>query len=237
VNNPFAWVIRDFKPAREIMMNAFSRLILATAVSTAVLVSAVTQSSAQTAVAPSQVQIDLFRGLADIFSRGMDTLGDKLNRQGYRAHVYSTGGWQNVARRIADQYARGQKGIVVLIGHSLGANATLDIANELSKSNVPIELIVTFDATEPHPVPKNVLHLVNFYQNNGFGKKITPGPGFQGELTNLDLTADANIRHITIDKSDRLHAYAVAKIAEIVNKDLADKVKASKSKGKKKKRS
>ena len=217
-------------------MNALSRLIFATVVIAAVLISAVTQGNAQTAVAPSQVHVDLFRGLADIFSRGMDTLTDKLNRQGYSARVYSTGSWQSVARRIADQHARGQKDIVVLIGHSLGANATLDIANALNKSNVPIELVVTFDATEPQPVPKNVLHLVNFYQNNGFGKKITPGPGFHGELTNLDRTADANIRHITIDKSDRLHAYAVAKIAEIVNKDLADKVKASKSKRRKKKR-
>src|SRR5580704_4058686 len=72
----------------------------------------------------SQVQVDLLRGLADIFSRGMDTLTDKLNRQGYSARVYSTNGWQAVARRIAEQYVRGQKTIVVVIGHSLGADAT-----------------------------------------------------------------------------------------------------------------
>jgi hypothetical protein len=214
------------------MLNAFSRLIFVTIVSSAVFLSAATQINAQTAPIPPQVQVDLFRGLADIFSRGMDTLGDKLNRQGFNARVYSTGGWQSVARHIANKYSRGQKDIVVLIGHSLGADATLQIANELNRSNIPIELIVTFDATEPHQVPKNVLHFVNFYQNNGFGKRISPGPGFQGELTNLDLTADANIRHITIDKSDRLHAYVVAKIAEIVKKDLANKVQASKSKKK-----
>jgi len=28
----------------------------------------------------AQVQVDVFRGLADIFARGMDTLTDKLNR-------------------------------------------------------------------------------------------------------------------------------------------------------------
>jgi pimeloyl-ACP methyl ester carboxylesterase len=179
------------------------------------------------------VQVDLLRGLADIFSRGMDTLADKLNRQGYSAHVYSTNGWQPVARRIADKYLRGHKDIVVLIGHSLGADATLQVANELNGLNIPVELIVTFDATHPHHVPKNVLHFVNFYQNNGIGKRISPGPGFQGELTNFDLTADASIRHITIDKSDRLHAYVVQKIVEIVNKDLADRMQASKPKLKK----
>lgn len=193
----------------------------------------VAPSDAQTLPAPSQVQVHLLRGLGDIFSRGMDTLAVKLNRQGYNARVYSTNAWQAIARQIADGRLRGQKDIVVLIGHSLGADATIKIANELDKSNIPIELIVTFDGTEPHQVPKNVLHLVNFYQNNGFGKRIGSGPGFQGELTNLDLTADASIRHINIDKSDRLHSYVIQKIAEIVNKDLASKVQASKTKPRK----
>lgn len=198
---------------------------------------ATAQTTSQAKPTPAQVRVDLFRGLADIFSRGMDTLTDRLNRQGYNARVYSTGGWQTAAKQIADRYSRGQKDIVVLIGHSLGADATFDVANELDKQNIPIELIVTFDGTKPSLVPKNVLHLVNFYQNNGIGKRISPGPGFQGELTNLDLTADPNIRHITIDKSERLLAYVVAKISEIVQKDLAKKVQASKPKAKKSQKS
>ena len=127
-----------------------------------------------------EVQVDLFRGLADIFSRGMDTLTEKLNRQGYSARVYSTNGWPTAGRRIADQYSRGHKPIIVLIGHSLGGNATFDIANELDRQSIPIELIVTFDATSPQPVPKNVLHFVNLFQQNGFGKQVTAGSGFQG---------------------------------------------------------
>ena len=219
-------------------MRAFARRLFVAIACGAVLLSASTQINAQTALPPSQVQVDLFRGLADIFSRGMDTLADKLNRQGYSARVYSTGGWQSVARRIADQYARGQRGLVVLIGHSLGGQCDAGHCQRAQQSKYTHRTHRDVRChRKPHPVPKNVLHLVNFYQNNGFGKKINPGPGFQGELSNLDLTADANIRHVTIDKSDRLHAYVVAKIAEIVNKDLADKVKAKASKSKKKKRS
>ncbi|MGC2081003.1 MAG: thioesterase domain-containing protein, partial [Xanthobacteraceae bacterium] len=178
------------------------------------------QSAHRSTGSPPQVQIDLFRGLADIFSRGMDTLTDTLNRQGYKARVYSTGGWQSVARRIAGDSARGQRDIVVLVGHSLGANATFDIASELNMQNVPVELIVTFDATRPQPVPKNVLHLVNFYQENGFGKRVSPGQGFQGELNNYDLTAETGLSHTTIEKSPRLHAMVMQKIADIVKKDL-----------------
>src|SRR5580658_11076630 len=98
---------------------------------------ALAQSAKPPAPTAALVQVDLFRGLADIFSRGMDTLTDKLNRQGYSARVYSTNGWQTAVRRIALDYARGQRDIVVLIGHSLGADATFDAANALDRQNIP----------------------------------------------------------------------------------------------------
>jgi hypothetical protein len=198
---------------------------------------AAAQTAAKPAPTAAEVQVDLLRGLADVFSRGMDTLGEKLNRQGYSARVYSTNGWQTVARRIADKYTRGHKDIVVVIGHSLGANATFDVANELNRQSIPIELIVTYDATSPRPVPNNVLHFVNIYQENGFGKKVSAGPDFKGELTNMDLTADSSLSHTTIEKSPRLHAYVMQKIADIVQKDLNNRIQASKPKSKKKSKS
>lgn len=139
------------------------------------------------AASRSEVQVDLFRGLADIFSRGMDTLTHRLNQEGYSARVYSTNQWPTAAQRIADEYSRGRKVIVVLVGHSLGGNAIFDAAYELDKRNVPIEFLVSFDATNPRPALKNVLHVVNFFQQNGFGEQVSPGPDFKGELTNVDL--------------------------------------------------
>ena len=188
---------------------------------------------AESAAGPRQVQVDLFRGLADVFSRGMDTLTHRLNQQGYSARVYSTNDWPSAARRIADQYSRGHKFVIVLIGHSLGGNAIFDIANALDKQNIPIELIVSFDATNPQPVPKNVLHVVNFFQQNGFGKKVAPGPDFKGELTNVDLTAETGLSHTTIDKSPRLHAMVMQKITDVVQKDLEKRTQTNKKKRKK----
>ena len=51
---------------------------------------ALAQTTIQMPPTAAQVQIDLFRGLADVFSRGMDTLPDKLNKQGYSARIHST---------------------------------------------------------------------------------------------------------------------------------------------------
>jgi len=183
----------------------------------------------------SEVQVDLFRGLADIFSRGMDTLTHRLNQEGYSARVYSTNQWPSAAQRIADQYSRGHKVIVVLVGHSLGGNAIFDAAYQLDQRNVPIELLVSFDATSPRPVPKNVLHVVNFFQQNGFGKQVTAAPDFKGQLSNVDLTAETGLSHTTIDKSPRLHAMVMRKIAGVVEQDLAKRVKSSKKKPAKKK--
>jgi pimeloyl-ACP methyl ester carboxylesterase len=119
-----------------------------------ILFAAIGQEKAWAAPAPeaasrSEVQVDLFRGLADIFSRGMDTLTHRLNQEGYSARVYSTNQWPTAAQRVADEYSRGRKVIVVLVGHSLGGNAIFDAAYELDKRNVPIELLVSFDATNP----------------------------------------------------------------------------------------
>ena len=183
----------------------------------------------------SEVQVDLFRGLADIFSRGMDTLTHRLNQEGYSARVYSTNQWPSAAKRIADQYSRGHKVIVVLVGHSLGGNAIFDAAYQLDQRNVPIELLVSFDATNPRPVPKNVLHVVNFFQQNGFGKQVTAAPDFKGQLSNVDLTAETGLSHTTIDKSPRLHAMVMRKITDVVEQDLAKRIKASKKKPTKKK--
>jgi len=66
-------------------------------------------------------------------------------------------------------------------------------------------------------VPQNVLHVTNFYQNNGFGRRLTAGPGFKGELSNINLTADRHLSHWTIDEAPRLQGQVVRQIANLVN--------------------
>ena len=104
---------------------------------------------------------------------------------------------------------------MVLIGHSLGADVVFNLAERLDQDNIPVRLLVPFDPTASYAVPKNVDYLLNFYQLNGFGRRVTAGPGFKGELTNMDLSKDESIGHGSIDKSPRLHDLVVAKIQKV----------------------
>jgi pimeloyl-ACP methyl ester carboxylesterase len=199
-------------------MTAFSRRFFVTRAISGVCFSAVQPIAGVVAQPAAHVRVELFRGAGNVFSRGMDTLAQTINRNGYSARVHAHGAWRSTVGQIAERHARGQRDVVILIGHSLGGNAALLAADELNQQNIPVALIVTFDATRPRPVPRHVLRLFNFYQNNGFGRRIDPGPGFRGDLNNVDLTADRSFNHWTIDESPRLHRKVMRQIVYVENK-------------------
>ena len=47
---------------------------------------------------------------------------------------------------------------------------------------------------------------MNFYQSPGWGAPIAAEPGFHGKLSNIELTSDLTVTHITIDKSAKVQA-------------------------------
>lgn len=162
--------------------------------------------SAAANIAASQVY--LLRGLMNIFSLGMDSLSDKLKAHGFETTVSSWEFGDSITASIAEKYQQGRAPVFV-IGHSLGANTTFQIASGLQSRNIPVRLIVTFDPTIPQPVPANVVQFVNFFARDGFGHKVQPGPGFTGELDNLDLSSDGTITHTNIDALDRFHQFVI----------------------------
>jgi len=165
-------------------------------------------------VAQSRVHVYLFRGLMDIFSRGMDTLADELNRRGVYATSHSHTDWKSVADRAAIDYKAGQEGPIVIVGHSLGADAAMEMADYLGDKGVPVALVVPFDGTQSFPVPANVARVINFTQRDyAF---MRPGPGFRGSLNNVDLRGDPNIDHLNIDKSPKLHSQVVGAVLAII---------------------
>lgn len=157
------------------------------------------------------VVVYVMRGWLDVFSTGMDELATKMKARGINAIPMSHSDHLAVAAEIIARHKRGIKERPVLIGHSLGANATVSMSAELGKAGIHVPLIVMFDPTvENLVVPTNVGRAVNFFQsNNGWGVKVGRAAGFKGKLENVDLYKE-ELGHTGIDKSPRLHLQSIS---------------------------
>jgi hypothetical protein len=167
--------------------------------------------SSPSMAAPS-AHVYLLRGLMNIFSLGMDTLQEELARRGVNATVDNHSEWQSLADQAAANYRAGREGPIILIGHSLGADAVMQMADYLGTKGIPVALVVPFDATESFSASANVARVLNFTKHYYMGR----GPGFHGSLVNVDLRSDSTIDHLNIDKSPRLHARVIAEVLAIV---------------------
>jgi len=163
-------------------------------------------------------RIYLMRGLANVFSQGMDDLGDKLRARGYNATVHEYGAWPSIAAEIlAAQRATGGRFQAVVVGHSLGANALAELTNTLAQNGGSLALAVAFDPTVHQQVAGGVRRYVNLYQsNNGWGTAVAAAPGFRGRLENIDLRGRPNVTHFNIDKDPGLHAQVISWIGQAV---------------------
>ena len=163
----------------------------------------------------TDAQIYLLRGLANVFSRGMDEMGAKLRAEGFRPVVINHRGWQNAADTIARNYQSGRTAPIILIGHSLGANNVYRIARRLNGKGIPVAYLATFDPTRTFTVPDNVRYFVNFYQNNGTGRRAVFAPSRHKEKVNLNLTTSPGVNHRNIDQQRRLQDIVLARIRQL----------------------
>jgi len=88
-------------------------------------------------------EVYLLRGFADVFSGGLDQLGADLARAGIPAKVVNHGAWKSVCEKIAANQKKYGRKPVILIGHSLGANSAISMAQQLKKTGVTVTLLVT----------------------------------------------------------------------------------------------
>jgi len=164
--------------------------------------------------AQARAHVYLLRGLMNIFSLGMDSLAEELSKRGVYATVSNHSEWQSLADQAASNYKARKEDPIILVGHSLGADAVMQMAAYLNRKNIPVALVVPFDGTESYSTPANVGRLVNLTQRKY--AYMRPGPGFHGSLANVDVSGDPSIDHISIDKSPRLHARAISEVLAVV---------------------
>jgi hypothetical protein len=165
-------------------------------------------------MAESRAHVYLLRGLMNIFSLGMDTLGDELTRRGVYATVDNYADWESLADRAAANYRAGREGPIIIIGHSLGADAAMEMGNYLGAKGIPVALVVPFDGTESSSAGPGVGRVLNLTQRDY--AYMRRGAGFRGSLVNVDLSSDPNIGHLNIDKSPRLHARVISEVLAVV---------------------
>jgi len=163
-------------------------------------------------------RVIILRGLYNIFSRGMDSMWKKLDELGVEATLDNHASWKRIADRVIEQYKTGKNvAPIILIGHSLGADASLVMANWLGLNRVPVRLVVTFDGVAvTHPVMANVEEITNFYKPKGYGRKVEVVDNFPGTLNNVDLTKRTDIDHLNIDKDPVLQDEVIAEVLAIL---------------------
>jgi hypothetical protein len=157
-------------------------------------------------------KVYLLRGFLNVFSLGMDDLAAKLRADGIAATVMNHAEEDIVASRIMTAY-NADHGPVVLIGHSLGADAVVDVADALAHYNIPVALLVLFDGTQPHQITANVATAINYTKHF----MIAPVPGSRGVVSNVDLSGDAGIDHLNIDTAPSLQTQTLNRVLQAVS--------------------
>ncbi|NMJ41194.1 hypothetical protein GWK16_08080 [Roseomonas sp. JC162] len=154
-------------------------------------------------------RVVLLRGLANVFSTGMDSLGEQLRAAGYDASVHNHLDWRDAAE---ETLVRAQAGDLprpfAVVGHSLGADDGIRLAARVGQAARLADLLVTFDPVLVGTVPPGPGFVRNYYQTSGaWGRGLTAEPGFTGVLENRAVSGD---NHFTIDKDPTLHREVLA---------------------------
>jgi hypothetical protein len=84
-------------------------------------------------MAQPRAHVYLLRGLMNIFSLGMDTLAEKIQRHGIYATVHNHTEWETLADQAAAAYRAGKEGPIIIVGHSLGADAVMQMSAYLGR--------------------------------------------------------------------------------------------------------
>ena len=168
-------------------------------------------------------EVYLLRGLANVFSRGMDTMGVKMVRAGLDARVYNHSSWKTLANNIIARSKKKQVSYpVIIMGHSLGGNASSLMAKYLGDNNIRVQYVVAFDPTVTTYVGKNVNRVVNFYlPNESNSNVIKRAPGFKGALKNISVKGVRGLTHTTIEKDSNFHNQVINRTLSYTKKRRA----------------
>ncbi|MFK5978894.1 MAG: hypothetical protein QM488_08420 [Rhizobiaceae bacterium] len=168
-------------------------------------------------------EIYLLRGLANIFSRGMDVMGERMVRKGLDARVYNHNAWQGLANNIVARNKVKQVSYpIIIMGHSLGGNASMQMAKYLGDRGIKVRYVVAFDPTVTTFVGRNVSQVTNYYlPNEKHTNVVRKAAGFSGKLKNVRVTNIGGITHTNVEKNRGLQNKSIRHIMSLTKKRKA----------------
>jgi hypothetical protein len=170
----------------------------------------------------------LIRGWRDLWSDGIDGLGEELRATGIDAAVFKESQARDVGDSlVADARAGRAAGPVILIGFSYGADDVIQISQRLNDAGRAVDLLVLIDPVTPGQIPLSVRRCVNYYQSNGAwdalpwlrGVPVHVAEGTPSDrLTNIDIRSRADLvgpdtSHKTMAGNAKLHAAIIAEVS------------------------
>lgn len=175
--------------------------------------SGLTRASSQSETARHGPEIYIFGGGYGVFSTGLAGLADQLSRNGVQPKRLSYAAWRTAEREILANRSKSGRRPIILIGHSLGANSTIELAEALKKQGIQVDFIASFAATTQLAVPSNVRNVTNYYfKSGGWGGIFVEGDGFRGNLDNRDVSVMPGVDHFNIDDNQDLRDEVVRSV-------------------------
>jgi len=171
----------------------------------------------------------LFRGWIGVFSTGIDSMGEQINKDGVHAEVYQDTQAGALAKAMVAKYKdHPDHEPIVLIGHSYGADDVITVARKLAEHDIKVDLIVTLDPVTPKKVPANAQLVYNLYQPSALdglpflrGIPLTPDSPGPATLLNINVRAErpdlveGGIDHFNIEKKAKIHEDVIAQVLKV----------------------
>jgi hypothetical protein len=170
--------------------------------------------------AAATTHVYLLRGVLNVFSLGLDTIGSRLEAQGIPVTVANFVSWSSLADEAATAYKAGRLKTIVLVGHSSGATALPDMIAKLNRLGVPVKLAIGLDSVFKTRLSTGAERYINLYIGDGPGEPVRAADGFRGKLDNVDVRG-TGAGHISIDKNDYIQRRVIAEIDAVVMRSRA----------------
>lgn len=165
-------------------------------------------------------EVYLLRGLANVFSTGLDEINSKFRARGVNSKVDNHKVWEVWAKDIiARSKSKDVSYPIIIMGHSLGGNASVYMAKNLGDAGIPVSYVVSFDPTVTTTVGPNVTEVVNYYlPNQKDGKEtniVKEEPGSPAVVKNVDARP-IGVDHFDIEKNPQLQVRVITKTMSLL---------------------